>query len=162
MVEILDKPFPENFYKKEGWLENLVKHYGKDREKLSEDALLPPMQVLTDSLYDVVEIYGDFPEIVYNALGQAIDPLFSPEEYVKDIFQVIYDAGIEENRPMLVRYAEGLLVLRKLFEQDEEFYNKHFSEEITKVGYKEFTSAIRDITKIHVNQFRKIIANRVE
>jgi hypothetical protein len=162
MVEILDTPFPEYFYKKQGWFENLVNHYGKDKEKLPEDVLHSPMQLLTDSLYDVVEIYGNFPEIVYNALGQVIDPLFSPEEYKQEIYQILYDAGIAENRPMLVRYAQGLLVLRNFFEQNEEFYKKHFSEEIGQVGYKEFTCTLRYITKIHINQFRKIISSRKE
>lgn len=162
MVEILEKPFPDDFYKKQGWLENLVNHYGNDTGKLPEDVLRSPMIILTDSLYNVVEIYGNFPKIVYDALGQVVDPLFSPEEYKQEIYQILYDAGVTENRPLLVEYANGLLALRNLFQSDEEFYNKNFSEEIVQIGYKEFTFAISDITKIHVNQFRRIIAERKE
>lgn len=162
MVEILETPFPEGYYDKEGWYESLTSHYGEKQERLPLDVIGSPVYILVAALYDVIEIYGNFPKIVYNALGQTVDPLFEPEEYKTEIYQVLYDTGIEEDRPLLVDYAEGLLDIRNLFQKDEEFYKDYFPEEIEKVGYEKFSEVASDITRIHVKQVRKLISNRQE
>ena len=162
MVDILKTPFPQGYYKKDGWLDSIISHYGEKQGRLAVEVMQLPISLLTESMYDVVEIYGDFPEIVYKALGQTIDPLFEPEEYQEKVYKVLYDAGIKENRPLLLKYADGLLNIRLLFQKDLGFYNTKFPEEIMEVGYEELAEVISDITKIHVNQFRKIIAGRTE
>lgn len=167
MADILATPFPDDFYKAKGWLESLVNFYANQQKKLPVDALTHPMFVLVQSLLDVTYIYGKFPEIVYNSLGQVIDPMFYPEEYREKVYDVLMDAGKKENRPFLVQYAEGLLNLRCMFERDKDFYSKNFSTQIeaTPVAAGEskadkFGNIIQEITRIHVNQVRKMIADR--
>jgi hypothetical protein len=166
MVELLQTPLPDDFYKTEGWEKNLVGHYGDKLAKLPSSVLQSPMQMLTEAMSDITFVYGNFPDIVYNALGQTIDPMFEPKEYIEKIYNVLVAAGKDENRPYLIIYADGLLTLRHLFERDKEFYT-NFEEEIEKTPaegynskYEKFGSIIQDITKIHVNQVRKMIADR--
>ncbi|MCE3233052.1 MAG: hypothetical protein K0R98_1309 [Rickettsiaceae bacterium] len=167
MTDVLSTPFPEDFYKEEGWVKSLVGYYGDQLKKLPPEVLLSPMQVLAEAMMDVTFIYGKFPQIVYNSLGQTIDPMFYPEEYREKIYKVLKDAAIEENRPFLGKYAEGLLTIRCFFERDKDFYASKFAEQIAKTPgegdasrYEKFGSTIQEITKIHVNQVRKMIADR--
>lgn len=162
MTDILHTPFPQGYYKKNGWHDSLITHYAEKQKRLPVEVMQSPLSVLVDSLYDIVEIYGDFPEIVYNVLGQTINPLFEPQEYKEKVVDVIYNAGVDEDRPLLIEYANALLAVRNLFQKDEKFYKSNFPEEIEEVGYEKFVEVISDITKVHVNQLRKIIANRTE
>lgn len=167
MAQILETPLPEDFYKEEGWFNNLTSFYGEQKKKLPVDALRAPMKLLTHAVYDVSYIYGNFPEIVYNALGQTIDPLFEPDEYHDEIYSVLKKAGEDENRPLLIEYAEGLLTIRRLFERNKKLYNEKFAAEIELTPgagdaskYEKFSSEIQNITKIHVNQVRRMVFDR--
>jgi hypothetical protein len=166
MAEILATPLPEDFYKTQGWEKSLVGHYGETLAKLPVAALKYPMQLLTRAMYDVSYIYGNFPDIVYNALGQTIDPMFSSDEYITKIYNVLIAAGKDENRPYLIIYADGLLTLRRFFERDTEFYSQFHDEIAATPGegeaskYEKFCSIIQEIVKIHVKQVRKMVLDR--
>lgn len=169
MVDICQTPLKENYYNVEGWVQSLVGFYGGKKQLLPEAVLTEPIEMLAGALYSVTEIYGNFPEIVYNALGQTIDPMFSPEEYYKKIYTVLKTAGVDENRPGLVEYADGLLAIRYFFQRDKKFHEEFFADAIAQTPgdgahskYEKFTSVMQDITKIHVNQIRRMLAERKE
>jgi hypothetical protein len=169
MVEVLDTELPDDFYKSKGWNKSLLKFYGAEKQKLPADLLEGPIHTLVEAMLDVVYIYSKFPQIVYNSLGQTIDPMFYPEEYISKIYDVLMDAGTKENRPFLMQYAESLLTIRRFFERNKEFYTENFYYEINNTPgegdasrYEKFTMVMQEITKSHVNQIRRMIAERKE
>lgn len=163
--EITKNPLPLDFYKQEGWLTNLVDFYGNDQKRLPTAALQTPMDTLTKSMKDVTHVYGKFPDIVYKALGQCIDSLFREDEYIEKVYDVLADAGKKENRPLLIKYADGLLNIRKLFAAQPKTMKEMFKNDISLVGApvedlnsSKFCTQISNITRIHANQIRRIIS----
>ena len=166
---MLETPFPKDYYNKEAWKKNIIDFYGENKNLLPPEILEKPITMLTDAMYYITEIYGNFPKIVYDALKQTVDPLFDPEEYIEKVYKVLSDAAVEENRPLLGQYAESLLEVRKLFERNEEFYQEHFASVIERVDAENlpkkserFGNVIQTIVQTHVSQVRRIIHDRKE
>ncbi len=167
MPQILETPLPDDFYKEEGWVKSLVNFYGEKNKKLPVSALQKPMEILARAIYNVSFIYGNFPDVVYDALGQAIDPLFAPKEYHDKIYAELKQAAEDENRPLLADYAEALYTIRRMYGRDKEFYEDNFSKQMSMIAaaglisqQERFGSVIQEITKVHVNQVRKMVADR--
>ena len=162
--DITKNPLPANFYKRDGWHKNIVEFYSEEQKRLPKDCLREPIKLFTQSMDDIIKIYGNFPEIVYKAIGQAINPTFEEQEYLDKIYNVLVDAGKKEDRPMLIRYADGLLNIRKLFTGDKNFMKDKYAKEIELVAaplpdlnFDKFRHQIGSIVRIHVNQIRRFI-----
>ena len=160
-------PLEKDFYKEEGWVKNLVDYYGNNKKKLPAPLLEKPMKLLAASIKRSSAIYGNFPETVYKALGQCVNPVFDPDKYLNEVYEFLKNTGEAENRPLVIEYADNLLNIRKFFERNTEFYLKHFKEEIdqmpgndTMEKLDKFSFEIQNITSIHVNQVRKMIHDR--
>jgi hypothetical protein len=165
---MLNTPLIIGYYDHVGWHGSLVRYYNKQDENLSEDILLAPLKTLTDSVYVAIETYGNFPDVVYSALGQCVDPFLYAAEYKKNVYDILIKSGKEENNKYVISYAEALLAIHKIFQRDESFYMQNFQKEINLCqGTQEekffyFSSNMQKITKIHINQIRRMIKNRTE
>ncbi len=167
MAEFSKEPLPMDYYKAEAWHKNLVGFYADSKQWLPREVLDAPMESLTHAISDAIDIYGNFPEIIYNALAQCIDGTFYPDEYRDKVLQMIYDAADDEGRPGLIVYADGLLAIRCLFEREKDFYKTHFSSQIAATEgqgdnskFTKFAETIQKITVLHVNQIRRMISER--
>ncbi len=167
MTDILDKPLAEDFYDYEGWVKSLMTHYVDNKKMLSRDALEMPIRVLATAIREFTYIDMNFPENVYILLKQAIDPMYEPDEYHRKIYTTLKNGAVEENEPALDVMAESLLNVRKLFEQNKEFYLLNFNKEME--GIKEereserlqkFGNVVQLIVKVHVRQIARMIAER--
>lgn len=160
MSDISEAELPEDFYKRDGWVKTLIDFYAVQQNKLTAEALQAPVEMLAKCMDDCLYIGAHYPDILYNALKQCVDPMFSPEEYKSEVYDYLIADGIMRNRPPMISYAESLHTIRKLFARDEEFYQANFAKEIELVGADKFGSVVQEITKSHVKQIRKMIEER--
>jgi hypothetical protein len=162
MKDACQHVIPVDFYDQKKWHESIVNHYA--REDLPKEALSFPIEALTASFANIINVYGNFPEDVQIFLSQATNPMFSPEEYEEKIYRVIKEHAVSKRDPYVDAVAESLYYIRLLFEQDKEYIYQHFKQEIYILNSLEeqeriekFAKTLSSITKIHANQVAKLV-----
>lgn len=163
MKEISEYVIPIGFYNPKKWCDNIVKHYAND--DFPEESLQYPIEALTASFANIINVYGNYPKDVKIFLSQATNPLFAPEEYVTQIYSVIKEKATQKKDAYIDAVAESLYYIRLLFEQDKEYVCDHFTQEINIINncegdecIEKFTAMLSNITKVHANQVSKLIS----
>lgn len=163
MKDACQHVIPVGFYDQKKWHESIVKHYG--RKDLPIEALSFPIEALTVSFANIINVYGDYPEDVKIFLSQATNPLFFPEEYVEQIYSVIKEHALKKKDPYIDAVAESLYYIRLVFEQDKEYICQHFKQEIDTLTHlpeqeriEHFSKTLSTIVKTHANQVSKLIS----
>lgn len=123
---------PIGFYDSKGWCKSIIGHYADD--EFSPDTLRFPVEALTIGIGNIINVYGNHPKDVVKLIKQAVNPLYTPEEYKERIYKVIKQAAIKSKDPYVDMVAESLYYMRLLFEKDRNYIKDHFSDEIKRVG----------------------------
>lgn len=162
MKEAYQHGIPIGFYDQKKWCESIVNHYAK--EDLPKEALNYPIEALTASFANIINVYGNYPEDIKIFLSQATNPMFSPEEYEEQIYRVIKEHAVKKKDPYVDAVAESLYYIRLLFEQDKEYVYQNFKQEINSLKSLEeqerteqFAKTLSAIVKIHANQVAKMV-----
>jgi hypothetical protein len=162
MSQFMAKPLPSGFYNSDGWHKSLINHYADNN--FTKDILKFPLEALTVGIENIINVYGDFPEDVAKLLKQAVDPLFSPQEYEEKIYRVIKDDAIKRKDPYIDRVAEGLYFIRLIFEKNHQYLEVYFEDEISKVHgisdqekLENFANELSMIAKVHARQISNMI-----
>jgi|GEM_PF-2429515 len=160
-----ETPLPLDFYDKNGWCDSIVDFYGTNPQFPNKEILNAPMNLLTQSIGNLIDIYGNFPDIVTNLLNQIISPLFFDNDYEKNVYSPIKKAAVDESNPPLADMAESLLILRKLHDKDKNLLLTKFQNEISQIDkptdaekFEYFVDSVHKITKVHIHQLIGIIA----
>jgi len=140
------KPLAVDFYKLDERKSALMAECKKS--DVSEEVMKKPVDILANSVFDVVAIYGNFPDVISKALKQAVNPLFSPEDYYENVYIALRVSAIEEGEPCIIRYAEALYNIRRLFVRDAEFFKEHFPD---RKDDKKFGSIVQKFATDHIN-----------
>jgi hypothetical protein len=163
MKDACKNVIPVGFYDQKKWCDSIVNHYAK--EDLPKEALSYPIEALTASFANIINVYGNFPEDIKIFLSQATNPMFSPEEYEEQIYSVIKEHAVRKKDPYIDAVAESLYYIRLLFEQDKEYIYQHFKQEINSLNSFEeqertekFAKTLSSIVKIHANQVSKLVS----
>jgi DNA-directed RNA polymerase subunit F len=162
MKEASEYVIPIGFYDPKKWCDSMVNHYANN--DFPKETLQYPIEALTASFANIINVYGNYPKDIKILLSQATNPLFEPEEYVKQIYSVIKEQGKERKDPYVDAVAESLYYIRLLFEQDKDYICQHFEEEIGLVRncpseecVKKFSKYLSKIVKTHANQVSNLI-----
>lgn len=156
------EPLPEGFYKREGWLKNIVDFYANQQKLLPAEVLERPVEGLVNGIHNVISINRNWPQDTYNLFKQAVGPLWDPQEYREKIYQSFKRRAKEENEPRLDIIAESLVYIRYLFEQDKDFIAEVFADEITTLDgdIERFSKALQTIVRTHTNQVIRMLVDR--
>ncbi|PIR39598.1 MAG: hypothetical protein COV35_03585 [Alphaproteobacteria bacterium CG11_big_fil_rev_8_21_14_0_20_39_49] len=153
---------PIGFYDQHKWCENIVNHYSN--ADFPKETLQYPIEALTASFANIINVYGNYPNDVKILFSQATNPLFEPHEYVKQIYSVIKEQAMSKKDPYIDAVAESLYYIRILFEQDKDYIIMHFEEEIGKIHncqgeqcIDKFAKYLHKIVKIHANQICNMV-----
>jgi hypothetical protein len=157
-------PLPLDFYDAEGWQESIVDFYCANQQFPGKEILNAPVAMLTKSIGNAIDIYGDFPDKVINLFNQLISPLFFGDDYEKNVYLPIKKAAISESNPPLADLAGSLYNIRKIFDKNKNFLLNNFQAQIDQVNqpndaekFTYFADRVQKITKVHVHQIVDII-----
>jgi len=117
MPVIIKEPLNDNFYAANGWQDSMTKYYADERHVLARESVEGVLKYLTVAIEKVIQIYGDFPEPVYKALRQTVNPLYEIDEYKNEVYNAIREAAKKEDRKIFYIVAEALFIMRRLFEK---------------------------------------------
>lgn len=160
--EINPNPLEQDFYKMKGWRRTIVEFYCDKKNLLPKDALIRPVDNLTEAINNVLIINKNWPQDSYNLFRQAVGPLWDPDEYIEKIYDSFKRRAKDENEPRLDIIAESLFYIRRIFEQDKDYIMKSFSREIknNKLDLVDYSKNLQNIIKTHTNQVIRMLRER--
>lgn len=168
MTKIAEKPLALNFYNNKEWHKKLLSYY--DDEKYSGEKAIysRPLEFLTRSIANIINIYGNFPNETCLLLKQTIDPLYAENEYFNSIYLRLKETAAKEDNPKIVIMADSLLYIRRVFKKDKAFLKSNFHEEIEAVQgtsfdekMDKFSDRLKKVTNVHLMKvINAILANK--
>lgn len=164
MSENDNRPIPIDFYDGAAWTTSIVDYY-KDNPKFhGKDVIEEPVKKLTESVEMVINIYGNYPDSVSSFLRQTTNPLFDSGEYEERVYNLLQRAAAEENDRSFSIMADSLLLIRNLFLQHKVVLPQLFQAQIDLVKeatpelrFLRFSEAVKNITKVHIDQVAGMI-----